>query len=30
MRQGPQQARVDDLTVEDVEPGDVQGFSVKL
>ena len=30
MRRGPPQARVEDLTVEPVEPEDVQGFSVKL
>ena len=30
MRNGPPQARVDDVTVEDVEPGDIQGFSVRL
>jgi acylphosphatase len=29
MRTGPSQARVEDLTVEDVEPEDVQGFSVR-
>jgi acylphosphatase len=30
MRRGPPQARVDDLTVEDVPPEDLKGFSVKL
>ena len=30
LRQGPAAARVDDLTVEEVEPEDVEGFSVKL
>ena len=30
MRKGPAQARVDDLTVEPVEPETVEGFSVKL
>ena len=30
MRRGPPQARVDDLMVEQVEPEDVQGFSVRL
>jgi acylphosphatase len=30
MREGPPQAHVDDLTVEDVEPEDVEGFSVRL
>ena len=30
MRQGPPQAHVDDLTVEDVEPESIEGFSVKL
>ena len=29
MRQGPSQARVEDLTVEPVEPEDVSGFSVR-
>jgi len=29
MRQGPSQARVEDVTVETVEPEDVRGFSVK-
>ena len=29
MRQGPSQARVEDLTVEAVEPEDVRGFSVR-
>ena len=29
MRQGPSQARVEDLTVEVVEPEEVSGFSVK-
>ncbi len=30
MRRGPPGARVDDLTVEEVEPEDVDGFSVRL
>lgn len=30
MRQGPAGARVDDLTIEDVEPEQVEGFSVRL
>ena len=30
MRQGPAQARVDDLTIENVEPEAVEGFSVRL
>ena len=30
MRGGPPQARVDDVTVEPVEPETVEGFSVKL
>ena len=30
MRQGPAGARVEDLTIEDVEPGAVEGFSVRL
>jgi len=30
MRGGPPQARVDDLTVEEVEPEAVEGFSVRL
>ena len=30
MRQGPAQARVDDVTVESVEPEPVEGFSVRL
>ena len=30
MRKGPPQARVDDVTVEPVEPETVEGFSVKL
>jgi acylphosphatase len=30
MRQGPPQARVEDLTVEPVEPEPVEGFSVRL
>ena len=30
MRQGPPQARVDDVMVEPVEPETVEGFSVKL
>ena len=30
MRRGPSQARVDDLTVEDVEREDIVGFSVRL
>ena len=30
MRQGPPQAHVDDVTVEDVEPEPVKGFSVRL
>ena len=29
MRQGPSQARVEDLTVEAVEPEEVSGFSVR-
>ena len=29
MRQGPSQARVEDLTVDVVEPEDVSGFSVR-
>src|SRR4051794_31539633 len=29
MRQGPSQARVEDLTVEAIEPEDIQGFSVR-
>ena len=30
MRQGPPQARIDDIMVEPVEPETVEGFSVKL
>jgi acylphosphatase len=30
MREGPPQARVDDVTVEPIEPETVDGFSVKL
>jgi len=30
MRQGPSKARVEDVTVEQVEPEDVSGFSVRL
>jgi acylphosphatase len=30
MRRGPPQARVDDITVQEIEPEDVQGFSVRL
>ena len=30
MREGPPQARIDDVTVESIEPESVQGFSVKL
>ena len=30
MRQGPAGARVEDLTIEDVEPEAVEGFSVRL
>jgi acylphosphatase len=30
MRQGPPQARIEDLTVEAVEPETADGFSVKL
>ena len=30
MRQGPPQARIDDIMVELVEPESVEGFSVKL
>ena len=30
MRQGPAGARVEDLTIEDVEPEVVEGFSVRL
>ena len=30
MRQGPVGARVEDLTIEDVEPEAVEGFSVRL
>ena len=30
MRRGPPQARVEDVTVESVEPESVEGFSVKL
>jgi acylphosphatase len=30
MRQGPPQARIDDVMVEPVEPETVEGFSVKL
>jgi acylphosphatase len=30
MRDGPPQARVDDVTVETVDPESVEGFSVKL
>jgi len=30
MRQGPSQARVEDITVEQVEPEDVTGFSVRI
>jgi acylphosphatase len=30
MRQGPSQARVEDVTVEQVEPEDVSGFSVRV
>ena len=29
MHQGPSQARVEDLTVETIEPEDVSGFSVR-
>jgi acylphosphatase len=29
MRQGPSQARVDDLTVENIEPEDAGGFAVR-
>ncbi len=29
MRRGPSQARVEDLTVEDIEPEDFEGFSVR-
>ena len=29
MRQGPSQARVEDLSVENVEPEEISGFSVK-
>ena len=30
MRSGPSQARVDDMTVETVEPEEIEGFSVRL
>jgi len=30
MRQGPAGARVEDVTIEDVEPEAVEGFTVKL
>lgn len=30
MRQGPSQARVEDLTAEEVEPEDVSGFAVRV
>ena len=30
MRRGPPQARVEDVTIEEVEPEDVKGFSVRL
>jgi acylphosphatase len=30
MRRGPQQAHVEDLTIEEVEPEAVEGFSVRL
>jgi acylphosphatase len=30
MRRGPSQARVEDVTVEDVEPEEVAGFSVRI
>jgi acylphosphatase len=30
MRRGPPQAHVEDLTIENVEPETVEGFSVKL
>ena len=30
MRKGPPQARVDDISVEPVEPENVEGFSVRL
>jgi acylphosphatase len=30
MRRGPPQAHVEDLTIEEVEPEDVKGFSVRL
>ena len=30
LRRGPSQARVEDLTIEQVEPEDVDGFSVRL
>ena len=30
MRQGPPQARIEDVTVEDVEPEHVEDFSVRL
>jgi acylphosphatase len=30
MRQGPPEARIDDIMVEPVEPETVEGFSVKL
>ena len=29
MRQGPSQARVEEVTVENIEPEDVNGFSVR-
>ena len=29
LRRGPSQARVEDLTVENIEPEDMQGFSVR-
>ncbi len=29
MRHGPSQARVDDLTVESIEPQEISGFSVR-
>ena len=30
MRRGPAQARVEDVIVDEIEPEDIQGFSVKL
>ena len=30
MRRGPPQAQVEDVTIEDVEPEDVDGFAVRL